>query len=100
MRNLTIFELTVTAGGGVSDAATTGAAIGGGVGVSVAVSSGATGTAVAGMAAIGAATGAALGAAGALGYAGGQWINENTGIQGWIADTLDKIFDPSGTDYN
>jgi hypothetical protein len=31
------------------------------------------------------------------GYAFGQWLNENTGIQDTIADILP---DPSGTNYN
>jgi hypothetical protein len=31
------------------------------------------------------------------GYAAGEWLNENTPIQGWIADMLP---DPSGTNYN
>ncbi|GAB0153897.1 hypothetical protein MnBA_32970 [Marinobacterium sp. BA1] len=31
------------------------------------------------------------------GYAAGEWLNENTPVQGWIADMPP---DPLGTNYN
>lgn len=98
MRELFVAEMNLVAGGGdVSDSAAVGGALGGAAGVSYAMSIGATGTAVAGMAGIGAAAGAGLGAAFAIGYAAGEWLNKNTGIQSFISGVLP---DPAGTGYN
>lgn len=98
MRTLSILEMELVSGAGdVSDAATVGGAVGGAAGVSHGLAVRATGNAVLGLAGIGAAAGAGLGVAFAGGYAAGEWLNENTPIQGWIADMLP---DPSGTNYN
>lgn len=38
-----------------------------------------------------------VGAAFGVGYAAGQWLNENTPIQDWVAKGIDSI---AGTNYN
>lgn len=54
------------------------------------------------MAGIGAAAGAGVAAAGALGYAVGTWLNDNTDIQQFLSNILPNPAetDYSGTDYH
>lgn len=94
MRELTINELCVVsgAGGGIDGLAdhakniSTGSALGTGVAIS-------RGVAIA----TGAGAGAALGASFSVGYAGGQWLNNNTPIQSWITKGLDNM---AGDNYS
>jgi len=101
MHDLSIIELNLVSGaGGLADtanAAQVGGALGGAAGISYGMSIGATGNAVLGLGAAGAGAGAGLAVAGVGGYSIGQWLNNNTPIQSWIANMLP---DPSGIDYN
>ena len=109
MRELLINELVLVSGAGGSeskvsatDSISVGAAAGGFLGVA---QGGGVGAAAA-SATAGAAAGAGLGLAFAGGYKAGEWLNENTPVQEWISNALDKLTqdgngytDPSGSHY-
>lgn len=96
MRELFINELALVSGAADSPSFTDGASVGAGIGGFLGAAQGG-GVAAAGTAATaGAAAGAGLGLAGVGGYKIGELINENTPIQEWIADALDKL---DGNDY-
>ena len=69
-----------------------GASTGAGVGTAEAIAI------TGGRAALGGVAGAGVGTAAVAGWEIGQWLNENTPIQEWIADGIDKLTS-DGNDY-
>jgi hypothetical protein len=93
MRELSIVDLNVVAGGEYSagDMIATGTALGGGIGLSLAATFGLTASEGLTLAGLGSVAGAGLTAAGLAGWAAGNGLNNNTNIQSWIAGMLDKL---------
>ena len=102
MREITINEMSLVSGAASNqEIVAGGSAIGAGVGAS-----GGAGIATkeaiaitAGRAGLGAVAGGAVTTAFLAGYGAGQWLNENTPIQEWIADGIDKLTSKDGNDY-
>lgn len=108
MREITLKEMTLVSGAGSQEVVAGSTAIGSAIGASSG-SGIATAEALAitgGRAALGGVAGAGVGTAAVAGWEIGQWINENTPVQEWIADGIDKLTqdgngytDPSGSNY-
>lgn len=93
MRELTITDLNVVAGGETSyaDLVAMGTALGGGIGASLGGSLGLGATDSLALAGLGSAWLGGATAAGIAGWAIGQGLNEHTPIQEWIANMLDEF---------
>lgn len=100
MREITLNEMTLVSGAGGQDVVAGSTAIGSAIGASTGAGVG-TAEAIAitgGRAALGGVAGAGVGTAAVAGWEIGQWLNENTPIQEWIADGIDKLTS-EGNDY-
>ncbi|PYE38933.1 hypothetical protein DFP82_10587 [Psychrobacter fozii] len=94
MRELTIVEMNIVSGGAVTrQDVKDGAAFGAGAGAFAAAATG-------GSIVVGTALGTGYGGAAVIGYAGGEWLNENTPIQSWISTGIDKVTSMAGDDYS
>lgn len=108
MREITLKEMTLVSGADgqavVGGATAIGSAIGAssGPGIATAADLAITGA----RAGLGGVAGAGVGTAAVVGWEIGSWLNDNTPIQEWIADGIDRLTqdgngytDPSGSNY-